>query len=525
MRAPSVFGLVWPPLDAEHWLVSAEQMLALEQEWLGSGLPVAALMEAVGQAMAEWCLQRPKRLEQGVLVLVGPGHNGGDGLVVARRLLHAGVEVRLWAPLPLCQALTQTHWRHLEWLGTSVLKTDPDPRDSGLWVEALFGLGQHRPLPEGLALLLSERERVQPGRLISLDVPAGMHSNHGRVEAGGGAVASDTLCVGLVKRGLVQDAAMANVGRVHRLDPGVPSQLIEQLRPAAVLRVMAKDLATLPVPQDAPTAMKYQRGRVLLVAGSERYRGAALLAAQGAMASGVGSLRAALPEAVAEAIWQWIPELVLSAGLPATASGGLAWGPWLADADLSRLDALLLGPGLGALDGQWDAWAEPLVSFEGLLVLDADGLNALAASKHGWRWLCEREFPTWITPHPSEFARLFPDFSRLERLESTQSAAAGSGAVVLLKGAHSVIADPNGVVHQLVDTSAQVARTGLGDLLAGFAVGWGARCWACGEEPRGTDLAAAALLHAEASQTSEDATSASEIGKTLSALTRQICAN
>ena len=111
-------------------------------------------------------------------------------------------------------------------------------------------------------------------------------------------MASDTLCVGLVKRGLVQDAALANVGCLHRLDPGVPHQLIDSLAGPVVLRVMAKDLATLPVPQDPPTAMKYQRGRVMLLAGSERYRGAALLAAQGAMASGVGSLKAALPEAV-----------------------------------------------------------------------------------------------------------------------------------------------------------------------------------------------------------------------------------
>ena len=500
-------------------------MLALEQEWLGSGLPVAALMEAVGQAMADWCLQRRKRLDQGVLVLVGPGHNGGDGLVVARRLMHAGVEVRLWAPLPIRQALTQEHWRHLEWLGATVLETDPDPEDSALWVEALFGLGQHRPLPEGLALLLGERERVQPGRLISLDVPAGMHSNHGRMQAGGGAVASDTLCVGLVKRGLVQDAALANVGCLHRLDPGVPHQLIDSLAGPVVLRVMAKDLATLPVPKDPPTAMKYQRGRVMLLAGSERYRGAALLAAQGAMASGVGSLKAALPEAVAERIWQWIPELVLSAGLPATASGGLAWGPWLAQADLSRLDALLLGPGIGGLSAPWEAWAEPLLSFEGLLVLDADGLNALSASNKGWRWLCQRAFPTWITPHQSEFARLFPDFSGREPLESAQGAAAESGAVVLLKGAHSVIADPKGVVHQLVDTSVQVARTGLGDLLAGFVLGWGARSRACGEQPRGQALAAAALLHAEASRTTENASDASEIAKTLAALTRRICGN
>jgi NAD(P)H-hydrate epimerase len=165
------------------------------------------------------------------------------------------------------------------------------------------------------------------------------------------------------------------------------------------------------------------------------------------------------------------------------------------------------------------------VSFQGLLVLDADGLNALAASKQGWRWLCRREFPTWITPHRSEFARLFPDLSGREPLESVQSAAAESGAVVLLKGAHSLIADPNGVVHQLVDTSVQVARTGLGDLLAGFAVGWGARCLACGDESQGTALAAAALLHAEAARTREDASSASEIAKTLAELTRRICGN
>ena len=502
-------------------------MLALEEEWLASGLPVAALMEVVGHAMADWCLQHRERLADGVLVLIGPGHNGGDGLVVARRLIQAGVLVRLWAPLPLKKLLTKEHWDHLMWLGASVEASEPDPRDPALWVEALFGLGQQRPLPEALALLLGERERVQPGRLISLDVPAGMHSNHGRMHSGGGAVASDTLCVGVIKRGLVQDVAMAHVGRLHRLDPGVPSKLIDQLEGPPVVQMMTKDLTTLPIPQDAPTAMKYQRGRLLMVAGSERYRGAALLAARGAMASGVGSVNAALPESVAEAIWSWIPELVLSAALPATRSEGLAWWPWLSQAELSRLDALLIGPGIGIpngeLDGDWEAWAEPLLTFQGLLVLDADALNALAASRQGWTWLQGREHPTWITPHRSEFGRLFPGLEDRDPLEAAQWAAEQSGAVVLLKGAHSLIADPSGAVHQLVETSVQVARTGLGDLLAGFAAGWGARCLASGEEPRGTALAAAALLHAKASLTSEKASTAGGISETLAQLVRQIC--
>ena len=111
------------------------------------------------------------------------------------------------------------------------------------------------------------------------------------------------------------------------------------------------------------------------------------------------------------------------------------------------------------------------------------------------------------------------------RREGAVGTAAEWVAGGLRRGARSGSADPKGVVHQLGDTAGQVARTGLGDLLAGFAVGWGARCWACGEEPRGTALAAAALLHAEASRTSENASSASEIAKTLAELTRRICAN
>ena len=512
--------MFWPPADADHLLVSADQMLSLEREWLASGLPVAALMETVGQRMADWCLARPELLAAGVLVLVGPGHNGGDGLVLGRKLLEAKVEVRLWAPLPLRQSLTQEHWRHCVWLGASVMQSSPDPADWALWIEALFGLGQKRPLPPDLAELLSSRAREASRQLVSLDVPAGLDSDSGCPLEGGAALAAHTLCVGLIKRGLVQDAALTHVGSLHRIDPGVPVTLTQSLPPPLTLRLLASDVADLRCPPEPLAATKYQRGRLLLIAGSERYRGAAHLAVRGALASGAGSVEACLPASVAEQLWQLVPEVVLRAGLSSDHQGALVWGKALEGRALERLDAVLLGPGLGRVEGCWQHWAEPLLGFSGLLVLDADGLNQLAASEGGWRWLLKRSGPTWLTPHATEFARLFPDCCQGSPLDQAAAAADCSGAVVLLKGAHTVIASPCGEMRQLTGTDRSVARTGLGDLLAGHSAGWGARCLAATQNAGVEDLAASALLHALAAKQCERGSGALAISDQLTSLTR-----
>ena len=514
--------MLWPPADADHLLVSADQMLTLEQQWLASGLPVAALMETVGQGMADWCLQRPDRLQHGVLVLVGPGHNGGDGLVLGRKLLEAGVAVRVWAPMPLRQSLTQEHWRHLLWLGVSPLTSPPAPGDPALWIDALFGLGQTRPLPSDLADLLQRRHQQAPGRLISLDLPAGLHSDSGCPLKGGAARASDTLCVGLIKRGLVQDSALDFVGALHRIDPGVPERLCAALPAPLMRRLMPDDLTTLPRPVQSLAAMKYQRGRLLLIAGSDRYRGAALLALQGALASGTGSVEACVPAAVADQLWQLAPEVVLDGGLRSDAAGALVWNSAIEARDWSRLDALLIGPGWGRIEAPWDPWAEPLLDFKGLLVIDADGLNQLARSSEGWHWLLKRSGPTWLTPHGGEFARLFPDCHGETLPERAAAAAERSGAVVLLKGAHSVVAAPSGAVWQLTGTDPAAARTGFGDLLAGHAAGWGARCLAAAGSVHAADLAASALMHAQSAKRCDQGSSAGAVASQLAAMTRKM---
>ena len=459
-------------------------MAALEQRLFDSGMPVAALMEKVGLAMAAWLLARRELLRHGVVVLVGPGHNGGDGLVVARELHLAGIEVSLWCPLPIRKPLTAEHLRHGEWLGLQRLGHDPDPADAALWLDAIFGLGQSRPLPEALADLFRRRQQLQPGALVSLDVPSGLCSDHGTVLGEQAACAAATLSVGWLKRGLCLDPARPWVGALVRIDLGLSPAVMGN--DAAVLprRLPVGEACSTPLPPLPLTAMKYERGRCLVVAGSDRYPGAAHLALRGAMASGCGCVQAVVPPRLQSCLWQVLPEVMQ-----------------LQDRVISdRLDAVLVGPGLGDSTLWWNQWSEQLRSFAGLLVVDADGINGLAASLEGWRWLLQRQGPTWLTPHAAEFSRLFPDCVAGDALERAIAAARCSRCCILLKGAHSVLADPSGAAVVMTGTSPQVARTGLGDLLAGFVTGLGAQAVAAGQPPDLESLVAASALHAWAAR-------------------------
>ena len=489
-------------------------MAALEQELFASGLPVEALMEKAALAVSRRLLQRPATgTEAGLLVLVGPGHNGGDGLVIARECHLAGRSVRIWCPFERRRPLTEAHLRHARWLGIPLLETPPDPADSSLWVDALFGIGQDRPAGEAIETLVRDRQTFRPGALVAIDVPTGLDADRGELLGSVAATAATTYTIGLIKRGLVQDAALRWVGRLERIDLGLAPLLRRTPPTDPLLGLTAADRATAPWPSLDPAAGKYGRGRLLVLAGSRRFRGAAHLALAGATASGCGSLKAAAAREIAADLWQAHPHVVLEPELGATPAGGLALAD-LSEGWLERLDAVLLGPGLGGLGssgaplpaaleaGERHRWSE-LGAFEGLLVLDADGLNRLASM--GSDWLRRRRGPTWITPHAEEFRRLFPDLASLPRPEAAAAAAARSGASVLLKGARSVVAAPDGRRWQLLSAAPQAARAGLGDVLAGYAAGRGAMAQAAVRSGGagtaagdGAWLAAAALDHAQA---------------------------
>lgn len=448
-------------------------MAALETQLFASGLPVEALMEKAALAIARRLLARPPAA---ALVLVGPGHNGGDGLVVARELHLAGVPVRLWTPFERPKPLTSAHLRHCRWLGIPVLEGEPDPGDSALWIDGLFGVGQRRPIDDAIASLLTRRHQGRPGGLVAIDVPTGLCSDSGRLLGRAAARARTTYCLGLLKQGLVQDDALAWVGQLERIDLGLPAGQLAPLATSQPLVLRAADGATAPWPPLDAAATKYGRGRLLVVAGSPSYPGAAQLCLQGASASGCGSIKALVPEAGAPGLWTSLPHVVLldPAGLALPRA-------------LERFDAVVVGPGLGPPNQQradpnqqhlqqlWD----PLQGFAGLLLLDADGLNRLADLNQtqgtgASQWLRQRQGPTWLTPHGAEFRRLFPDLAGLPPLEAAAAAAQGAAATVLLKGAHSVIATADGRRWQLIETCPDAARAGLGDVLAGYAAGRGA---------------------------------------------------
>ena len=496
----------WPRRDADHLLLDSATMAALEEHLFASGLPVASLMEKAALAVSRQLLEHPP---EAALVLVGPGHNGGDGLVMARELHLAGIPVRIWAPFPRPKPLTEAHLRHALWLGIPQLEEPPEPQDGALWIDALFGIGQRRPPGEALEGLLERRQEARPGRLAAIDVPTGLCADTGRLLGRSAACARRTWCLGLRKRGLLQDGALRWVGELTAIDLGLPPKLLEDLPNDTPLSLGPEDRQTAPWPQEDPAASKYGRGRLLVVAGSLRFPGAAHLALSGASAAGCGSLRAAVPAPIGAALWSVHPHVVLEGSPAATPCGSLALAS-LPQTWLERLDAVLLGPGLGTPlgsrteEGETKRWQE-LRAFPGLLVLDADGLNRLAQESamglDPGSWLAERAGPSWITPHAGEFARLFPAWAELPPLEAAARASQSCGAGVLLKGARSVVAAPDGRRWQLRVASPAVARAGLGDVLAGYCAAMGARAVAGlgrGENLDASLLAAAALDHASA---------------------------
>ena len=461
--------ILWPTIDSKHLIVDSKQMLKLEKEMFSDGMPQEALMEKAGIQISKWLLKRKSLLKHGITVLIGPGHNGGDGAVIARELFLKGFLVKVWCPFPIKKTLTNNHLNYLTSIGVTKLVEPPDANGKDLWIDAVFGNNQTRKVDDVLIKLFNQKFHNKYSKVISIDIPTGLCPDKGEPFLDNAVKADYTLAVGLNKIGLTQDSALPFIGELHHIDVGVPISKLSKVD-KKIFKVTYKDIKNIDLPSLPKNSNKYQRGRTLLIAGSEKYPGAAYLALKGAISSGAGFISAVLPGIVAESIWQVAPEIVLKETMHCNQTGNSSLFSALKNIDLSAYDSLAVGPGIGIDNDDWQKSEDYLMGFEGLLILDADALNRISESKLGSKFFLERKFKTWITPHSKEFLRLFPDINCETNIGLALKAAKKYNISVLLKGANSIVADDK-KAWQLFGTDSQTARAGMGDLLSGFVAG------------------------------------------------------
>ena len=512
--------IVWPTIDSKHLIVDPKQMLILEKEMFSEGMPQEALMEKAGIQISRWLLKRKPLLKHGITVFIGPGHNGGDGAVIARELFLKGFLVKVWCPFPIKKTLTNNHLNYLTSIGVTKLVEPPDANGKELWIDAVFGNNQTRKVDNKLIKLFNQKFHNKYGKVISIDIPTGLCPDKGEPFLDNAVKADHTLAIGLNKIGLTQDSALPFIGELHHIDVGVPISKLSKVD-KKIFKVTYKDLKNIDLPSLPRNSNKYKRGRTLLIAGSEKYPGAAYLALKGAISSGAGYISAVLPELVAESIWQVAPEIVLKDTMQSNQNGNASLFSALKNIDLSAFDSVAVGPGIGIDNDDWQKAKDILTGFEGLLILDADALNRISESKLCSKFFLERRFKTWITPHSKEFSRLFPNIKCETNVEKALNAAQEFNISVLLKGANSIVAD-NKKAWQLFGTDSHTARAGLGDLLSGFIAGSSAIDLTFCRNITTDFFAKYVLLHSFAASKCKKGSNASAIGDELSKLMRNI---
>jgi hydroxyethylthiazole kinase-like uncharacterized protein yjeF len=455
-------------------LPNSEQMREIERRAAEeAGLPTLLLMEHAGRAVAQvtWRLLR-ERGGHRVAVVCGKGNNGGDGLCAARHLANAGLRVRVYL-LSRDQDLqgdAATNLRALRAAGVEVDNVvgavDTAVRaiahGADVLVDAIFGTGFR-----GSAMGLSARaiEAVNESRLpvVAVDVPSGLDADTGRVE-GPCVRAQVTVTMGLPKVGLLVYPGAAYSGEIVVADLGIPRKLVMDLPLPTEVATAAQVARRLP-PRAAETH-KGTYGRVLVVAGSARFSGAPKLAALGALRSGAGLVRLAVPAgifpAVAAAALEFMPVALPERDGALDTSALEVVMEYAQDADV-----VALGPGLSTTEGVAHVVAGVVRGCDRPMVLDADALNVLRG-RHAL--LREAAAPVVLTPHPGELGRLLgiptADVQR-SRLEVARSAARLTGAVTLLKGARTLVAAPDGRLVVNPTGNPGMASGGMGDVLTG----------------------------------------------------------
>jgi NAD(P)H-hydrate epimerase len=445
-------------------------MRALDRHTIETlGVPGELLMELAGAAVAREA-EALRTGEAPVFVLCGAGSNGGDGLVAARHLHLRGAPVRVIAVegTGAWRGEAAANFARLRALGVPLAAGDAPFEPGAVLVDAIFGTGLARPVEGAAALAIRRLRAARPAcRVLAVDLPSGLAADTGQPLPE--AVAADvTLTIGLPKLGLALEPGRSLAGRVVVARIGIADEA-PGVAPAAELWTRAAAARRLPErPRDGH---KGRFGHVLVVAGSTGKTGAAALAALGAARSGAGLVTIGCPEStqavLAAARSEW-----MTAPVPEGAAGGFGRAAVKPVLELAAArDVVALGPGIGRADETRSFVRSFAADLGSPLVLDADGLVAFEGAHAELR---ARRAPTVLTPHPGEAALLLgstPAALNRDRPAAARRLAAETGAIVVLKGAASVVATPEGLLAVNPTGGPALASGGTGDVLTGVIAG------------------------------------------------------
>jgi NAD(P)H-hydrate epimerase len=459
-------------------VLTAEQMRQIDQECARLGTPTSVLMENAGKAVAEETRRSLGKIEdKHILCLIGPGNNGGDGLVASRYLHDWGARVSLY----LCtqRPPDDANLQLVQERGITCVQASQDENlsqfesllsSASCVIDALLGTGRMRPLEGVLKQVL---ERVGKARenlnlyVVAVDLPSGLDADSGAVDPAC-LNADSTITLAFPKLGFFSFPGAAKVGKVKIADIGIP----EHLAASVMTELITREWARGALPERPLNANKGSFGKVLVTAGSINYIGAAYLACSGALRVGAGlvtlataiSLQPILAAKLAEVTYLPLPESQPGIISPEAAE--------LVVQQSGQYHVLLLGCGLGQ-NPPTEAFVSSSLFGKAVpsLVLDADALNILAKIPNWWQKLAGDAI---ITPHPGEMARLCG--LSVEEVQADRPGIAGRFAkewhkTIVLKGAHTVIAAPDGRCRISPFMNPGLASAGTGDVLAGAIAG------------------------------------------------------
>lgn len=440
------------------------------------GLTSHILMENAGKSAAELLANYTRRRHaiagREVLLLIGPGNNGGDGLVVARYLEEWGARVTLyyWK-----EKLLVSNGRDVAAVETAG-ELESAMRRAEYVLDSLLGTGRSRPLPDDMRALLArvrqERERRETLRVVAIDLPTGLNADTGEVDPG--TIPADiTITLAFPKQGFFFFPGRGYIGELYVGDIGLPPEMEQGIRTEMLTGALVEKL----LPQRPLDSNKGTFGKVMLLCGSPPYPGSAFLAGNGAGRVGSGLVTLAVTEQMLPIYASAIHEATFVL-LPEEQAGSIERVETLIN-HLEGYRALLVGPGLGQSPYTREVILQLLEHLRGLpdeqrphLVIDADGLNNLSALEHWWSLLPPE---TVITPHPGEMGRLCNGLKvsggRIDRLQLARDKASEWQVILVLKGACTIITEPGGRTRLNWLANPALATAGTGDVLAGMIAG------------------------------------------------------